>query len=167
VGGGTPERRASVMLYFAYGLNMHRPVMRKHAPDAVSIGAGRLADYRFLITADGYASVEPARGRDVHGVIWRITPRDRITLDSWEGVEAGLYRVETLSVHGAQGVEDAFVYIARAAAEGTPKPHYMEVVIEAARAWNLPADYIGYLRTWLPAQGLTVSARNAEESGWM
>ena len=35
--------------------------MRKHAPTAAPLGVARLAEYRFVITADGYASVEPAR----------------------------------------------------------------------------------------------------------
>jgi hypothetical protein len=48
------------MLHFAYGSNMHRAVMRKHAPAAEPLGVARLAGYRFVITADGYASVEPA-----------------------------------------------------------------------------------------------------------
>ena len=48
------------MLHFAYGANMHRDVMRRHAPTAQPIGAAALADHRFIITADGYASVAPA-----------------------------------------------------------------------------------------------------------
>ena len=37
------------MLHFAYGSNMSRDVMRKHAPLAQPIGVATLADYRFLI----------------------------------------------------------------------------------------------------------------------
>ncbi len=50
------------MLHFAYGSNMHRAVMRKHAPAAEPVGVATLTHYRFVITADGYASVEPAQG---------------------------------------------------------------------------------------------------------
>ena len=34
----------------------------------------------------------------VHGVLWRLTPRDRVTLDAWESVAAGEYGVEILPV---------------------------------------------------------------------
>ena len=74
------------MLHFAYGSNMHRAVMRTHAPHAEPVGAAALADFRFVITADGYASVAPKRGATVHGVLWRLTSRDRVTLDAWEGI---------------------------------------------------------------------------------
>jgi len=67
-------------------------VMRRHAPAARALGAAELADHRFVITGDGYASVEPERGETVHGVLWRITPRDRVTLDAWENVAGKLYR---------------------------------------------------------------------------
>ena len=56
------------MLHFAYGANMSRAVMRKHAPGAQPIGVAVLANYRFVITADGYASVEPMRAAVLHSV---------------------------------------------------------------------------------------------------
>src|SRR4029079_5135141 len=68
-------------LHFAYGANMRRAVMPKYAPGARALGVAELADHRFVITADGYASVEPRRAESVHGVLWRITPRDRGMLD--------------------------------------------------------------------------------------
>ncbi len=39
------------MLHFAYGANMSRAVMRRHAPSAQPIGVAQLANYRFVITA--------------------------------------------------------------------------------------------------------------------
>src|SRR5580704_7155277 len=77
LGGNAAERcRAQdVMLHFAYGANMHRDIMCRHAPAATAVGMATLADHRFIITADGYASVTPVRARTVHGILWRITPR--------------------------------------------------------------------------------------------
>ena len=94
----------------------------------------RLADYRFVITADGYASVAPARSSVVHGMLWRLTPRDRVTLDA-----LGEYRRRALSRrdvagayrrHAASGLG---LYRAAASATGGPKPGYMEIVVAAAR----------------------------------
>ena len=89
------------MLHFAYGANMHRAVMRSHAPAATPIGAASLADYRFVITADGYASVAAGAHATVHGVLWRMTPRDRVSLDAWENVAGELYSAAMLPVRQA------------------------------------------------------------------
>jgi hypothetical protein len=66
------------MLHFAYGSNMDSAIMRRHAPAAIALGVASLPNHAFVITADGYASVVSARARVVHGVLWRLTPRDRI-----------------------------------------------------------------------------------------
>ena len=78
----------------------------------------------------------------VHGVLWRITPRDRVMLDAWENVGGGLYRAETWRCAARAGARPALVYFARPGAEGRPKPGYIELVIAAAREWDLPAAYI-------------------------
>jgi hypothetical protein len=151
-------------LHFAYGSNMHRALMRRHAPDAQPLGVATLAGHRFIITADGYASVAPAAGHEVHGLLWRITPRDRVTLDAWETVEAGLYRAETLPLRRADSPAQqvqALVYIARERPPGRPRAGYMEIVIEAARALDLPAAYIASLEQWLPKD----AAPNAADAG--
>ncbi len=150
-------------LHFSYGANMSRAVMRRHAPNARALGVAELADHRFVITRDGYASVEPARAEIVHGVLWRITPRDRVTLDAWENVGGGLYRVETLAVRGANGLAPALVYFARPGGEGRPKPGYLELVLAAAREWDLPEPYIRSLQDWTPTRPLGADVRKIGE----
>ena len=152
------------MLHFAYGSNMHRAVMRKHAPEAVALGGvGRLKDYRFLVTADGYASVAPHPGGCVYGLLWRLTARDRITLDLWENIGAGLYRAVMLPIVVAGGRRRALVYVARARPRGVPRPGYMEIVVVAARECELPADYVASLQRWLPRQALSAGHRSLGE----
>ncbi|MGA8076283.1 MAG: gamma-glutamylcyclotransferase family protein [Xanthobacteraceae bacterium] len=147
------------MLHFAYGSNMHRAVMRRHAPAAEPMGIARLADFRFVITTDGYASIEPLRAGRVHGVLWRLTPRDRATLDIWENIAGGLYRAETLAVDRAGTRRPALVYMARPRPPGRPKPGYMEIVVAAAREWEMPQPYIASLQGWLPRHPLGVGHR--------
>jgi AIG2-like family len=156
-----------VMLHFAYGSNMHRAVMRKHAPLAEPLGAARLAGYRFVITADGYASIAPARGAAVHGVLWRLTPRDRITLDLWENIAGGLYRAAIVPVRAGGRHLPALVYLARPRNPGEPKARYMEIVIAAARAWHLPVAYIDSLRRWLPKHPTGSGPRKLGDFAWM
>jgi gamma-glutamylcyclotransferase (GGCT)/AIG2-like uncharacterized protein YtfP len=138
------------MLHFAYGSNMHRAIMREHAPTAEPVGVAMLADYRFIVTSDGYASVAPAIGKSVYGLVWRLTPRDQATLDAWEDVAGGLYRAETLRVQQSGDHIPALIYIARERPDGRPRRGYMEVVVEAARLLDLPADYVAFLEEWLP-----------------
>jgi len=156
-----------VTLHFAYGSNMHRAVMRRHAPSAAPIGVAALADHRFIITADGYASVERAVGQTVHGVLWRITPRDRVTLDGWENVAGKLYRAETMPVRHAGRLQRALTYIARPSrGDGRSKAGYMELVVAAARQWKFPADYIAGLEQWLPHGRAAAGSRKLEDLEW-
>lgn len=134
--------------HFAYGANMSAAIMRRHAPDARPLGVATLPDHRFLIAGDGYASVGAARGSTVHGVLWKITPRDRIKLDCWENIAAGLYRAEVLPVRRKQCMVPALVYLARGKGEGVPKAGYLELVVEAAASWQLPEAYVESLRRW-------------------
>jgi AIG2-like family len=155
------------MLHFAYGANMDRAIMGRHAPCAQPLGVASLKDHRFVITADGYASVEPARAVTVYGVVWRITPGDRIALDRWEDTASGLYGAETLQVLAAGSRRQAFVYVGRPRGYGKPRAGYMERVLAAAQAWNLPPRYVASLQHWLPAQPLHIAgSRNLKEFGW-
>ena len=151
------------MLHFAYGSNMHRAVMRKYAPDAIALGVACLKDYRFIITSDGYASVTPQPRGCVHGLLWRLTSRDRIALDRWENIAAGLYRADMLAVIAASRRRRALVYVARTRPRGAPRPGYMEIVIAAARECGLPADYVASLQRWLPRQAFNAGHRSLGE----
>jgi hypothetical protein len=154
------------MLHFAYGANMDRAVMRKFAPDAVPLGVAVLSDHRFIVTADGYASVAPMRASTVHGVLWRLTPRDRIVLDIWESVACGHYRATMPPVLHAGARRPAVVYVARPRPIGRARAGYMVLVIAAARAWNLPADYIAMLGRWLPKEPRGAGHRSLKEFAW-
>ena len=134
--------------HFAYGSNMSRAVMRRHAPGAEPLGVATLANYRFLITTHGHASVAPLRTKTVYGVLWRITPRDRVTLAAWENIAGGLYRAAILPVRQAGRQRLALVYLARSQAEAPPQAGYMDMVIAAALEWQLPLPYIEKLRSW-------------------
>jgi len=155
-----------VIQYFAYGSNMSRAVMRKHAPDAQPLGVAALENHRFVITADGYASVERDPATRVHGVLWRLSPRDRVTLDAWENIAGGLYRAATLPVRRAGCRRMALVYLARPSHGGCAKAGYMELVVAAALEWRLPAAYIASLRRWLPKRPDGAGPRRLGEFGW-
>ena len=140
--------------------------MRKHAPLAAPLGVATLANYRFVITADGYASIEPKRAESVFGVLWQLSPRDRATLDAWENIARGLYRATTLPVQQGGRRRNALIYLARPSGSGRPKAGYMEIVIAAALEWQLPQTYIDALRRWLPKRSAAAGPRDLKEFGW-
>jgi len=59
----------------------------------------------------------------------------------------------------------ALVYIARPRGVGRPRAGYMEIVIAAAREWELPNSYVASLRYWLCPLG--AGPRNLREFAWM
>jgi hypothetical protein len=65
-----------------------------------------------------------------------------------------------LSVRAASGRVPALVYLARRNKQGRPKPGYLELVLAAAREWNLPQPYIiGSLQCWSAKQPLGTDLR--------
>ena len=59
-------------------------------------GAGRSVPRRFpagafVITPDGFGSIAPRAGAVVHGVLWRLTPRDLAAINAYESLDSGLY----------------------------------------------------------------------------
>ncbi len=143
-------------LYFAYGSNMSRALMRPRCPSAREIGIAELAGYRLIITADGYASIVRSRGASVHGLLWRLGSRDLAALHAYENVAGGLYRTETLPVRLGTRRVAALVYIGRSRAPGVPRPGYMELVLAAAEDIDLPAAYRRDLARLMPS-GLRAS----------
>jgi gamma-glutamylcyclotransferase (GGCT)/AIG2-like uncharacterized protein YtfP len=141
-----------MVVHFAYGSNMNRTMMRTRCPSAMALGTARLPGWRFLITQDGYASILPASGDIVHGVLWRLSARDLAAVNAYEGLHAGLYRRHTLSVLAGSRRRQALAYIARANGEGLPRPGYLGLVVAAARDWDLPDDYIEALARWSPSR---------------
>jgi len=143
-------------LYFAYGSNMSGALMRPRCPSARALGVGELSGHRFVITTDGYASIVRAPGSSVHGLLWRLTPRDLAALNAYESLASGLYRIETMPIRlGARRVA-ALVYVGRSRAPGPPRPGYLELVLAAAGELALPAAYRKSLARLLPT-GLRAS----------
>jgi gamma-glutamylcyclotransferase (GGCT)/AIG2-like uncharacterized protein YtfP len=134
-------------LHFSYGANMDRSGMARRCPGAKALGVATLDHHRFVITADGYASVVPASGAQVHGVLWRLTPRDLAALNAFESLDSGLYRSVTLPVRLGGRVLRGTVYVGRRS-QGKARAGYLDQILAAARGWNLPRDYIAELQRW-------------------
>jgi len=135
-------------LYFAYGSNMDRAAMRRRCPRARALGPAALEGYRFFVGIDGWGSVAASLGNIVHGVLWRLTPRDVAALHAYELLHKGLYRVRHLPVRVGSRRLSAMVYLLRRRAPGRPRPGYVELIAAAARDWQLPENYIRSVERW-------------------
>lgn len=146
-------------LYFAYGSNMDRAAMLQRCPGSKPLGIARLMRHRFTIFDEGYATVMRDPQRVVWGMVWDLALADVPALDRYESLSTGLYTKVVQPVVTEQGPRRAVVYIGRSAKPGTPRPGYMEGVIEAAAHAGLPDEYVRSLGVWLPrAQGSPVPA---------
>jgi gamma-glutamylcyclotransferase (GGCT)/AIG2-like uncharacterized protein YtfP len=136
-------------LHFAYGTNMSRALMGARCPTAEALGPASLRGFRFLITRDGYASVAPAAGAAaVHGVLWRLKPRDLAALNAYESLDTGLYRWRMLPVRCGGRRTPALVYIGRSRTRGRPRPGQIALIAAAAREWQLPESYVRSIEQW-------------------
>jgi len=131
--------------YLAYGSNMCRVQMAARCPAAAPLGVAALPGRRFLINRHGYATLVAAPAAEAYGLVWALDVEDERSLDRYEGVAQGEYRKETviLAEHG-----EALIYLATDATPGRPRPGYLEGILAAAIAADLPLAYRAELARW-------------------
>lgn len=137
------------MLYFAYGANMNVKNMAIRCPKATFVGTGVLENFAFLCNTRGVASIKPCQNSSVHGVVWELTQSDEAFLDLFEGVKGGCYTKEQLFVHMGDVTRECLVYMATNNTHGKGVKDYLETIIEDAKAYAFPKEYIGHLKTFL------------------
>ncbi|WP_170300738.1 gamma-glutamylcyclotransferase family protein [Rhodoplanes serenus] len=137
-------------LYFAYGSNMSRPLMRRRCPSAREIGPAVLDGFRAIVNDDGYITIVPAAGARLPGVLWRLTPRDRAALNAYERLDVGLYRAAPVTVRAGRVRVRALAYVARSRRRGRPRPGYLALVVAAAREVGLPEPHVRALARLSP-----------------
>lgn len=94
---------------------MNLDQMEFRCPDAVVIGNVVVKDYRLAFRGNsrgnGVASILPEQGKQVSGVLWRITEKCEESLDCYEGYP-NLYGKQEISVQCEDGRKlQAAVYI--------------------------------------------------------
>ena len=154
---------AEEVWYFAFGANMHDGVFReRRGMRASEWRVGRIDGYRLRFNLEGRprgrtapANIEPCPGEEVWGVLYRITRRDLVRLDSREGVPGGAYRRTRLRAEDADMRPlDAFAYVAQGKeTDGNPSLRYLTLLREGARTHGLPAHWIDKLERVRPADG--------------
>ncbi|MGE5220429.1 MAG: gamma-glutamylcyclotransferase family protein [Chloroflexota bacterium] len=140
------------MYYFAYGSNMDWTQMQSRCPSSRFVSIGRLIDYQFGILRHsrlrdcGTANVYSNPGTVVWGILYDVDEPDLAVLDAFEDG----YRRETLPVLTPTENNERFyalVYVATVELDvPRPNPEYKRLMVEGARYWGLPANYLNMLQ---------------------
>jgi hypothetical protein len=80
-----------------------------------------------------HATVEPATGKSVPGVLWEITADDELELDAFEGFPY-YYVKQTIT----QGDKTFFFYVMNEGREGYPSRGYVSGIAEGYQQWGIP-----------------------------
>ncbi|MAC40109.1 gamma-glutamylcyclotransferase family protein [Parvibaculum sp.] len=145
-------RPADEVWYFAFGANMHDSAFRgRRRMHPIEWRPGRIRDYRLRFNLEGRprgkaapANVEPSPGAKVWGVLYKITRRDLIWLDSTEGVPGPRYRQLWIEAEDREGNRMPCVtYIAEGEeTDGNPSLRYITLLRDGARAHGLPEHWV-------------------------
>ncbi len=140
--------------YFAYGSNLNPRQMEQRCPGHRVVGRAVLRDHVMRFRGDGcdwagaVATVEPAAGHDVHGVVFALTQEHYDALDHYEGfdgegADTSLYdRVaRRVEMEGGEVVA-VETYVIRPLAEGTPSRRYRDAIVAGMRHHGLPEEAI-------------------------
>ena len=142
--------------HLAYGSNMNESVFcERRGLRPLEWRAGCLPGYRLRFNLDGRplgraapANIFPDPDAEVWGVLYRITWKDLVRLDSTEGVPHRR-RYQHLHAEGRDIDGNAVplvTYMADGnAADGNPSLRYITLLRDGARAHGLPAAYIDFL----------------------
>ncbi len=139
--------------HFAYGSNMHRDQMLSRVGNILEEHNATLPNFelRFNKKVRGGtagANVQPAPGKTVYGVLYKIEENSFRSLDRYEGVPDHYRRIEIkVTPDGWQPVP-AQVYIASKVEKGLrPSPHYLQAILDGAGEHSFPVSYIGEIKT--------------------
>ena len=138
------------MLYFSYGSFLDSENLKIHAPSARFISRVVLHDFEvqfnFLSKTynGGVTGVEPVAGMKALGVLYSVPTNEIEKLDIVEGVPAGIYYRETLTVVDEDGNKHRAETYRTTDPKGpfTPTKRYLSLMINGAREHGLDPDYI-------------------------
>jgi len=128
------------MLYFAYGMNTNTQGMATRCPGAVAFGHARLLRHRFRFA--GPADVQVDRRDYVDGVLWDITDRCLLALDTLEGFPH-YYDRKWATVEYDYRECSALVYFMQPGNKSqAPSSGYFNMVMEGYREFGVPTDQL-------------------------
>jgi gamma-glutamylcyclotransferase len=149
-------RPSDEIWYFAYGANMHDSAFRvRRGIQPLECCPGHIKGYQLRFNLQGRpkgraapANLSPDLRADAWGVLYRITRRDLMRLDSTEGVPGRGYRHIVVEAEDTVGrLLNAVAYIAPGReVDGKPSLRYIMLLRDGARAYG-SAHYIRFLES--------------------
>lgn len=134
--------------YFAYGSNINQEQMAFRCNDALPAAIAYVKNSKFVINSNGVATIIPASGLVVRGVLWQISKSDEDELDIYEGVSSNLYTKEFSVVSVGNKNVDSLVYIATNSEYGNPRKNYLETIIDGIVSFNGDKEWLDEVRSW-------------------
>ena len=151
------------MLYFAYGSNMHSAQMKERCPAATFVCRAKLPSHRLAFTLKsfrrgcGVADVLYDEAKEVWGVVYELPENELGDLDKDESFRPGRpddqngYTRENHYVWpegDAKRALLAWLYRGHPQLDPPlPSDDYKKLIVEGAKYWNLPAEYIRELES--------------------
>jgi gamma-glutamylcyclotransferase (GGCT)/AIG2-like uncharacterized protein YtfP len=142
--------------YFAYGSNLDADQMRRRCASSRPRFRAKLPHHRLDFThfsakwLGGAADVLPQFGESVWGAVYELDGQEVPILDRFEG---GYDRVP-LTVWDDAGEPHAVIsYTVRRKRTFLPTRTYLEKMILWADRWELPREYLAWLRAIRPLDG--------------
>jgi len=116
--------------YLAYGSNLNKAQMSMRCPDAKVVGTAYIEGYRLLFKGSrtgSYFTIEKKKGYRVPVGVWKVTEKDELHLDWYEGYPTFYYKKSFKVKLEEIGKEvDAFAYIMDEKRPlGMPSPAYV------------------------------------------
>lgn len=141
----------AVRYYFAYGSNLWRRQMNERCPENRVVGVGILRDYRWMISARGYANIVKSNADEVYGIIYTISEADEQKLDCYEGVHSHSYEKQEMMINLDGRSIKCLVYVDPTIKEGKPKREYIDRINQGLIDAGLPIEYVeNYVRKYIP-----------------
>jgi cation transport regulator ChaC len=148
-------RPSDEIWYFAYGSNMHKGTfVERRRIRPLESRVGRIVGYRLRFNLEGRpkgkaapANICPDADQEVWGVLYKITRRDMLRLDSTEGVPGRGYQPTWLTAVDVDGNPlTAIAYVATGKeSDGTPSHRYISLLRDGARFHGLPEHWVEFL----------------------
>lgn len=125
-------------LYWAYGSNLNVGQMSRRCPGARQVAPLTVPNkvLRFRHVAD----VAHLEGAKCPGAVWDITDVCEEALDTYEGVDGGLYEKVYLCVDRGDGPEDMLYYRMLRKGIMPPSDAYLKCIERGYRDWGLPLE---------------------------
>lgn len=129
------------ILYCAYGSNINMAQMQKRCPEASVVGIGYIEGYELEFNT--VANIVKKKGAKVPAVLWKLSPKDVASLDTYEGYPHKYVKQVVDVTIGNNEHFNAMVYTRR----GTPKieppsQEYYERIETGYKDFGLNLQYL-------------------------